>query len=168
MATDKVSGKEKITNNISDYTDHIPGTGKRRAPVSLYMLPEVWWAVKKYAYRNEIKVTDVVNEAVCTILKWMKRAELEEVALERMEKTREELKEAEMLLKAVLRERKLEKLKRTREKVSKMKQKYPGILTKEQIEKRRYREEKKEAERLLMERELGMGVGDNVSGTEKC
>jgi hypothetical protein len=142
MATDNIPGTAKKESNEMDY--NIPGTEEtfRRSAITLYMDERVMTKLRFMAYRENTTITSLISEALATYLKWMKKAELEEQAIEKAEKTKQELEEAGLLLDVIIRERKLRsKQKRAKELYAR---RHPGIMSTVEIKRRNRRLAKKD------------------------
>jgi hypothetical protein len=130
-------GRQTMNNNIPDTEETF-----RRASITIYMDERVMTKMRFMAYRENTTITSLISEALATYLKWMKKAELEEKAMDKAEKTKQELEEAGLLLDVIIRERKLRsKQKRAKELYAR---RHPGIMSPVEIKRRNRRLAKKD------------------------
>ena len=118
-----------MTYNVQD-TDNVQDTGnKYRERFTLDMDERVMRQLRILAFRDGVTLRSIVAEALATYLKWMKKAEFQDQAIERLEQTKEELREADLLLKSIVRAQERAKRRKKRPKKTEHELAHPGIMS---------------------------------------
>ena len=103
--------RQMLTTHIPETTKEIGELKAQRKlhynNVTFRFNSALFQEIKLMAVKENTTIISLVNEAVSTWIKWLRKAEHEEAIMEEAEKTKEELKRAEKILDEILLERKV-------------------------------------------------------------